>query len=111
MSEARVACPDCTVDCDGQHHEINYCPVHEAGPVLLKALEGIVEYTTERLLSKSVIIAEARAAIAQANGPEREWRSMCCGAPPWEYSDVGSDNLAGICGDCRDNTGFELVEA
>ena len=35
------------------------------------------------------------------------WVSACCGASPWEYSDVATDNLAGICGQCHENTGFE----
>ncbi len=39
------------------------------------------------------------------------YRSECCGASPHEASpDVGSDNLAGICGQCLDGTGFELGE-
>ena len=43
MSEARVACPDCTVDCNGQRHEIDYCPVHEAAPKMLDALNEITD--------------------------------------------------------------------
>ena len=38
-----------------------------------------------------------------------EWLSECCGARPHEATpDVGKDNQAGICGQCREFTGFEL---
>ena len=70
---------DCTVDCDGQHHEINYCLVHGAGPVLLEALEGLVERLPNRYdmcrvcgrksgHSVTCDMANARAAIDQAKG-------------------------------------------
>lgn len=42
---------------------------------------------------------------------EPEWLSQCCGAPPSRATpDVGEDNPAGICGQCRENTVFERTE-
>ena len=43
--------------------------------------------------------------------PDEEWFSACCGAPPHESTpDVGEDNQAGICGQCREHCGFERGE-
>lgn len=39
------------------------------------------------------------------------WLSECCGAPPHMATpDVAADSPAGICSQCRDNTGFEPEE-
>ena len=39
---------------------------------------------------------------------DEEWLSTCCGAPPGRAApDVGEDNQAGICSQCREHTGFE----
>ena len=42
---------------------------------------------------------------------DEEWLSECCGAPPHETSpDVDGDEKTGICGSCREHTGFELYQ-
>lgn len=42
---------------------------------------------------------------------EKEWLSQCCGAPPHELTpNVGEDNPAGICGQCKEHTGFERAK-
>lgn len=69
------------------------------------------------LLDKPCSVVRARRAFTQAHTAirdhqfEPEWRSQCCGAPPHEASpDVGADNPVGLCGKCRENTGFERAD-
>lgn len=50
-------------------------------------------------------------AILPRDCEDEEWLSTCCGAPPSRATpDVGEDNPAGICGQCREHTGFERSE-
>lgn len=51
-------------------------------------------------------------AILPSDCEDEEWLSTCCGAPPSRATpDVGEDNPVGICGQCREHTGFERGES
>lgn len=76
----------------------SYDPVPERAQFIYTLIfAGATEYLTRD---------EALRLLEEAEEPE--WLSECCGAPPHEATpDVGSDNPAGICAQCREHTGFE----
>lgn len=100
------------------HSHVVLCPLHAQAEALLEALERssrdvhLLAHQGEqhryRLdeddYQRCVIhpCAGDRSTIAAAKGWASERLSVCCGAP--EYPDV-----EGMCGQCRDWTGFEEV--